>query len=198
MIGVLLALAVSLTDWPATAEAIAKSVVEVSSTGGNCTGFVINAQWKGDKDLILTADHCYGTELYADGSLGRAIFRDGKRDLMIIEVDNLDRPAVTLSATNPRQGQEIVSYGYGMALDAPLFRHAWVSSASVNLPDVEGGPFVMIDAAYVKGQSGGPCINEKGEIVSIVQRASGLVGIGVGVERIRDRIGRYLQKPAKP
>jgi S1-C subfamily serine protease len=61
------------------------------------------------------------------------------------------------------------------------------------MPGIEGGPFVMIDAAYVGGQSGGPCINIQGEVVSIVQRASNLVGIGVGAEKLRDRIGKFFE-----
>jgi hypothetical protein len=42
--------------------------------------------------------------------------------------------------------------------------------------------------------SGGPVINAKGEVVSIVQRASGLVGIGIGAEAIRNKIARFLPK----
>jgi hypothetical protein len=69
-----------------------------------------------------------------------------------------------------------------------------VSNPRILVSGVDGGPFVMIDAGYVGGQSGGPCINGKGEVVSIVQRASGLVGIGIGTEAIRDKIRRFLPK----
>lgn len=186
------------SDWTATAETIAKSVVYVENVDGGCTGFVINAHAKGDKDLILTASHCDGKELFADNAAARVVMKDTKKDLMIVEVDDLDRPAVTFAQKNPVQGEEIVSFGYGMALEKPMFRHAYVSNASISVPEVEGGPFVMIDAAYVGGQSGGPVINAAGEVVSIVQRASGLVGIGVGAEQIRDKIRRYLEKPKSP
>jgi hypothetical protein len=40
--------------------------------------------------------------------------------------------------------------------------------------------------------------NEAGEVVGIVQRASDRVGVGAGVEIIRDRVGRYAEKPQQP
>ena len=183
-------------DWSALATTIGRSVVFVQGDG-SCTGFVVNSEAKQDKDLILTAAHCHtpGKELYADGSTARIVFRDGKKDLMILEVDDLTRPAVTLAEKDPVQGEDVASLGYGYGLEAPLFRLAHVSNARISLPDVEGGPFVMIDAPYVGGMSGGPVINAKGEVVSIVQRASSTVGIGIGAEAIKQKVGRYLPKP---
>jgi len=182
--------------WTPLATAIGKSVVLVSSEGA-CTGFVINASAKGDKDYVLTAAHCHqpGKEIYADSATARVIFKDAKKDLMILEVDDLGRPAVTLAPANPQQGEEVGSFGHGYGLEEPMFRHAYVSNAAITLPDVEGGPLVMIDAAYVSGQSGGAVINSKGEVVSIVQRASNLIGVGVGVEAIRSKVARFLEKP---
>jgi len=183
-------------DWTAIADKLGQSIVTVENAKGSCTGFVINDHAKGDKDYVLTADHCYGPELYADHALARAIFRDGKKDLMILEVDDLDRPAVALAAKNPAQGDEVASLGFGYALEKPMLRIAHISNPAISLPEMEGNPYVMIDAGYVPGQSGGPNVNASGEVVSIVQAASGLVGIGQGTEAIRDRIHRYL--PKKP
>jgi len=189
-------------DWTPIADKVSKSVVYVESEGGKCTGFIINAEFKRkdeDKDLVLTDEHCNGKDLFADHQAARAIWKDSHADLLVLEIDDTGRPALTVSENDPKQGQEIVSYGHGYALEKPMFRHAYVSNASIDVPDVEGGPFVMIDAGYVSGQSGGPCINDKGEVVSIVQRANQLVGIGVGAEKIRSKVGKYLEKPkAKP
>jgi S1-C subfamily serine protease len=185
-------------DWTPVAEKLAQSVVYVENAEGSCTGFVVNAHAKGDKDLVLTAAHCDGDKLFADHAAARVVFKDGKHDLMLLEVDDLDRPAVTFAARNPAQGDEVASFGFGYALDKPILRIAHVSNPSIQVPDVDGGPLVMIDAGYVPGQSGGPCVNAAGEVVSIVQRANGLVGIGQGAEEIRSRVKRYLEKPAKP
>ncbi len=183
--------------WVPLAAAISKSVVLIQAPEGACTGFVVNSNVKGDKDYVLTAAHCHtpGQEIFADSASARVVMKDLKKDLMILEVDDLDRPAVTISKTNPQQGEELGSFGHGYGLEEPMFRHAYVSNPAIILPEVEGGPLVMIDAGYVNGQSGGPCINSKGEVVSIVQRANGLVGVGVGAEAIRSKVARYLEKP---
>lgn len=179
-------------DWTPIADKIGKSVVYIRSEAGSCTGFVIAE--KGDKDRLLTAAHCDGDKLYADDVPARILLKDGKRDLMVLEVDDLDRPLVPIAKHNPKQGEEVGSFGYGGGLEAPMFRSARVSIASVQVPGIEGGPFVLVDAAFVSGQSGGPIVNAAGEVVSIVQRASGTVGIGVGAETIRSKVGRFLPK----
>ena len=188
-------------DWTPIADKLSKSVVFVQSKNGSCTGFIINADRKRkteDVDLVLTDEHCEGEGLFADHEAATVIWKDPHSDLMILEIEDTGKPALQLAEKDPQQGQEVGSFGHGYALEKPMFRHAYVSNPSIDLPDVEGGPFVMIDAAYVAGQSGGPCINDKGEVVSIVQRASNLVGIGIGAERIRSKVGRYLEKKKTP
>lgn len=194
MVAVALVVAMA-ADWSAVAAKVNPSIVYIESTGGSCTGFLIDADAKGDKDRILTAAHCEGERLFADNVPAKVLFLDKKRDLMVLEVEDTGRPALTLAKANPQTGDEIASYGYGYSLERPMFRTAHVSDAAAILPDVEGGPFIMIDAGFVSGQSGGPCINASGEVVSIVQRASGLVGIGIGTEAITGKIRRFLPKP---
>ena len=193
MVAVLLALAL-LTDWTATAKKANESIVYVESESSKCTGFLIHAAWKNDTDLILTAQHCDGKALFADYVAAKVIYKHAKADLMILEVADTGRPAIAISQKNPAIGEEVGSYGFGYALERPMFRLAHVSDDKAALPDIDGGPFVMVDAGYVSGQSGGPCVNAAGAVVSIVQRASGLVGIGVGAETIRDKIKRFLPK----
>jgi S1-C subfamily serine protease len=189
-----LSLVLLVADWTATAKKASESIVYVESEAGSCTGFVVNAAWKGDTDLVLTAEHCDGPKLFADYVVAKVVWKHQKADLMLLEIADSGRPAIPVASANPAIGEEIASYGYGYALERPMFRIAHVSDDEAALPDVSGGPFVMIDAGYVSGQSGGPCINAAGEVVSIVQQASGLVGIGVGAETIRAKAGRYLPK----
>lgn len=185
-------------DWSAVAEKTRESIVYINSADGSCTGFVVDDNAKGDTDRVLTAAHCDaepGHPLFADSAIARVIWKHVKSDLMILEVADTGRPAITVAKKNPKTGEEVASYGFGYALERPMFRTAHVSDEAAVLPDVEGGPFVMIDAAFVGGQSGGPCVNAAGEVVSIVQRASNLIGIGVGAETMRDKVGRYIPKP---
>lgn len=187
--------AAPLTDWTAIAKKTGDSIVRIEHGEATCTGFVINDDMKGDRDYILTAAHCAGAELYADSAIARIIYKNVKADLMILDVADTGRPAIPIAKENPHIGQDVASWGYGYALERPMFRTAHVSDDEAALPELEGGPFVMIDAAFVPGQSGGPVVNEAGEVVSIVQQASDRVGIGVGAQTLRSKIGRYLPKP---
>ncbi len=184
-------------DWTTIAEKLSKSVVFIQNKEGSCTGFVIHAAWgeKKDKDLVMTAAHCYGPELYVDQEPARVVAKDDKKDLMVVEIEDTGRPALKLAKSDPVQGQELASFGFGGGLERPMFRHAMVSDAATYIPeDGIGGPLILIDAAYVPGQSGGPCINAQGEVVSIVQRANSILGVGVGAETIKSKMGRYFQK----
>jgi len=192
-------------DWIPLADKLGKSVVYIENTSGSCTGFVINADAtnkdKEDVDYILTAAHCNGEGLYVDQTAAKVLWLDTKKDLMVLEVSDLNRPALKLAKDNPKVGDEVASLGYGWGLERPMFRTAHVSDDDTYIPeDGIGGPFIVIDAQFVSGQSGGPVINTAGEVALIVQRGGGAVGIGVGAEVIRSKTGKYWEKPkaAKP
>lgn len=182
-------------DWSLIATKLAKSVVEIESADGRCTGFVINDNVKGDKDYVLTAGHCDGEKLFAKGAAAKVISKDSKKDLLVVEVDNLDRPALKLAKENPKPGEEVISFGYGYGLDRPMLRVTHIADDATYIPyEGIGGPFFVTDATFVPGQSGGPVINAAGEVVMIVQLGTESVGFGVGAEVIKDKVGRYFGK----
>ena len=183
------------TDWSDVVKRVEKSVVwvQVGSSGG-CTAFIIDQE----KHLLLTASHCKPEEkgeLWVDGVNARIVFLDPKRDLMVLEAKDLDptRPALKLAEKNPVIGQEVMSIGFGYALERPFFRQAHVQDDKMALSGVDGGPFVSTDSPFVPGQSGGPVVNTDGEVVLIVQRGdNGTTGLGVGAETMRERVGRFF------
>jgi S1-C subfamily serine protease len=190
-----LALPARAQEWTGIAEKVLKSVVYLESDDSACTGFVVNVE----KHYIMTAAHCdpHEGKLWADGVLAVIVAKDSKKDLAIFEVKNIDpsRPALKLATSNPKIGQDVMSIGYGMALERPFFRKAMISDTATQIPEEGiGGPFIATDAAFVGGQSGGPVVNREGEVVMIVQRASNTVGIGVGADIIRERMGRFWSK----
>lgn len=181
-------LSAQTVDWSAVINKAEKSVMFIES---GCTAFVIDAARK----YALTAAHCEAEgKMWVDRVEAKVVAKDTKKDLMVLEVPHLDptRPALRL-ARNPKRGQNVMSIGYAMALERPFFRIAHVSDDEVTIPDVPGGPFISVDAAFVGGQSGGPVVNEAGDVVMIVQRASNTVGIGVGADMIKERMGRFFQ-----
>lgn len=178
----------ALTDWTSVAEKIKQSIVRIDTKEGICTGVVIDK----DRKHVLCAGHCYAEkELFIDHTPAATIYYDPRRkDLLVLKATDLDKPALKLAAHDPKVGSEVASWGFGYGLDEPLFRSANVSG-HVSIPEV-GGPFVMVDSAYVGGQSGGAVFNLTGEIVAIVQMSDNRSGIGVGAETIKERVGRFF------
>ncbi len=185
-------------DWTPIAEKLSKSVVFIQNDGGSCTGFVINTAWgdKKDKDLVLTAAHCYGLGLYVDQEPAKVVSKDDKKDLLVLEIDDTGRPALHLAKSNPKQGEVVASFGYGYGLERPMLRVMTIADDNTYIPeDGIGGPLIVTDSAFVGGMSGGPVINAAGDVVMIVQRASGTVGLGFGAETIKSKTGKYWEQP---
>lgn len=184
----------ALTDWMLVAERLRDSIVNIETTEadggeGRCSGFVIDDV----RDFVMTAAHCIGgKETFIDSEPAVLKAKDVKNDLAVFYVKGIDHTALTMAVSNPRIGEEVASYGYGWGLERPFFRVAHVSDNKTTIPDLEGGPWVIVDGAYVPGQSGCPVVNAKGEVVAIVQRTSNTTGLGVGVEVIRDKFGKYF------
>jgi S1-C subfamily serine protease len=192
------------TDWPALVKALEKSVVTIErdDKGTSCTGFIINAKGRRDDedvDFVLTANHCFAEKLYADQAEANVVARNTEKDLLVLAIEDSGRPAMKLAQDNPKVGEELASFGYGLGLEKPLFRIAHVSAETYIPYEGIGGPIFFVDGAFVGGQSGGPCVNAAGEVVMVVQRSTPATGIGVGAETLRQRVGRYWEKPqAKP
>lgn len=185
----------AVSPWTAIADQLQRSVFFLEAVDkdgarvGSCTGFTINTE----KQYILTAAHCDGHKVRIDGTASLVMFKDERKDLLVLRALGLELgPAVVMAKENPKLGEQVASYGYGFGLEKPMFRIAHVSQVDSPIEELSG-PFFMIDAPYIGGQSGGPVVNERGELVSIVQRGTNGLGIGVGVETIKDRVGRYFQ-----
>src|SRR5258708_25910718 len=127
------------SDWSGVVKEVEKSVLwaQVGDSGG-CTAFVINQE----KHYLLTASHCKPSgqegQLWVDGVSTRIVFLDPKRDLMVVEAKDLDpaRPALKLATKNPVIGEEVMSIGFGYALERPFFRQAHVQDDKMVLNGV--------------------------------------------------------------
>ncbi len=191
LIAVLLfAVAPSAQDWTTIVPTFKNSVVEIAiGAQGACTGFVVD----NNRDFVMTAAHCdvesADQALFVDNLKAEVRAKDVKNDLMVLHVKDIDRPALRLADENPKVGDEVASYGYGFALEQPLFRVAHISAADIA---IERGRFFVVDAGFVPGQSGGPVVNLKGEVVMVVQMGNPAMGLGVGAETVEDRMGRFF------
>jgi S1-C subfamily serine protease len=172
-----------------------KSVVQLSA---NCSGFVVNEP----EDYVMTARHCGPDDpsdpLVVDNIPGKIIYTDVHKDLVVVHVPGLDKPALKFATIPAQYGQELASFGYGGGYETPMLRRAYVAQPKALVPDAGPGEWVMVDAGFVGGQSGAPAVNPEGEVVMIVQMSSALMGIGRSADVIRDRAGKYLQKFPQP
>lgn len=186
----------AVSSWTAIAEKLNQSTVFVeivtgTDTVGSCTGIMINAE----KHYVLTAGHCDGEKILVDGTATYKVFKDERKDLLVLRAANVDRPAIKLAKNGPVQGDQVASHGYGFGLEKPMFRVAHVSNTDMVIEGLSG-PFAMVDGAFVPGQSGGPVVNDQGELVMIVQMGNEMLGLGVDAKVIRDKVGRYFSEPS--
>jgi S1-C subfamily serine protease len=183
-------------NWHLIVErSLAKSVVQLSDT---CSGFVINEA----EDYVLTAKHCADDDVskpvVVDLIPGKVIASDVQKDLLVIHVPGIDKPALRLSTTDLHYGDVVASFGYGGGYERPMLRLANVAQPKAIMPDVGPSEWVLLDAGLVGGQSGGPVVNADGHVVMVVQMSNSLMGIGRSAEVIKDRVGRFFEKVKQP
>ena len=162
-----------------------------SSPNSLCSGMTIN-----EKGYILTNFHCvYGQKtinLYFWDENDwteyqvKVIGEDPLADLALLEVIGLERKVPYLKfaeSYNIYTGLEIFAFGHPLGM-------AWSLSKGIipNNDRYARHPYIksiQVDAAINKGNSGGPLINEKGEIVGVatlmVSRTNSNAGVGLGV-----------------
>lgn len=176
--------------WPGVVKHVESALVSVESNDGSCSGSVIDTVRK----YVLTAAHCDGAELYADRVRADVVSKDTHEDLLVLEVKHLDpsRTALTLAAKNPAIQTQILACGFGYALERPFYRSARITDNAIVIPGLTQ-TYIGTDSSFIGGMSGGPVVNDRGEIVMIVQRGdAATLGIGVGAEMIRERVGRFF------
>jgi S1-C subfamily serine protease len=178
---------VAAFDWAPIIDKVQKSLVYLETDEGSCTGIVIDTV----KKYIQTDAHCDGPNLFADSMPTKLVSKDARKDLMVIEVKDLDDSYVALRlGRNPKTGQEALSAGYGYGLERPVFRRAMVSDEAMVIPELNG-PYVALDAGILEGQSGGPVVDVNGDVVGISQMTNDKLGLAMGADSIRKRMGRF-------
>ena len=162
-----------------------------SSPNSLCSGMTIN-----EKGYILTNFHC----VYKQETINlyfwdendwteyqvEVIGEDPLADLALLKVIGLERKVPYLKFSKSEDiytGLEIFAFGHPLGM-------AWSLSKGIvsNNERYARHPYIksiQVDAAINKGNSGGPIINEKGEIVAVaalmVSRTNTNAGVGLGI-----------------
>jgi S1-C subfamily serine protease len=151
-----------------------KATVKVIHTeaGGHGTGFLL------DRHTVITASHVINAtgapakelDIQLKGGLVKAevvSFGIGDYDVAVLRLkEPAPRPYRTLSlrCTAPSQGDKVKMVGFPMA--APLVIVHGTVATDANYPN--RGKNLLVQGPVIGGMSGGPVVNESGEVVGLV------------------------------
>jgi putative serine protease PepD len=176
---------------PAVLTAVSPSVVEVTSElpagEGTGTGFVISAEGEILTNAHVVADATQITVRLANEPSARnatLVGRDDTSDIALLKVASGDplTPAKLGTTASTQVGEPVVAIGYALGLrGAPTVSAGIVSALGRSLGDLNG--LIQTDAAISPGNSGGPLVNARGEVIGVNTAsvtARGQVGENIG------------------
>lgn len=164
------------------AERLAKSVVTVSTTisddmgGGRGvgTGVVLTSDGEILTNAHVVADASKVVVRFAgetEPRVAKILASDVGNDLALIKVDATGLIVATFAKPGSVQiGDTVVAIGYALALDGGPTVTSGIVSALKRTIETDSGALnslIQTDAAISSGNSGGPLVNLKGEVVGI-------------------------------
>ena len=177
-----------VTPWVAsiTVRSLQRGLFTSFENAGDGSGIVVRPD-----GYIVTNNHVVAgaTEIIVNlpsghSYEGRVVGRDEVTDLAIVKIDAEDLPAAVFSKDDSlRVGDWVISIGNALALKGGPTVTLGIVSALGRSIQTQGSPgsfsnMIQTDAAINSGNSGGPLINLKGEVVgvnqAIVRQAEGV------------------------
>lgn len=160
---------------------------DFKETVGFCTGFLV------EKNVLLTAHHCVssppGMSIEKDFILKtydnreiipkRILGFDFVKDYLFLEVEGFnDNPSFKITE-NIEIGQKVFTIG-NVAGEGLAIREGIISGETEdqNDPSIK---YIRFSAAASPGNSGGPLLNERGEVVALVSRKNMAENYNVGI-----------------
>jgi V8-like Glu-specific endopeptidase len=145
--------------------------VQVAQQKRMGTGFIISPD-----GTILTNKHVLGGATGATVKLvngdelpAKVVKTDEQWDLLVLKIERQHLPTVQFAASSKlKQGDEVAAIGAPFGLSDTLTKGV-VSSVG---REIEGRKYIQIDAALNQGNSGGPIINEQGQVVGVATKAA--------------------------
>jgi hypothetical protein len=180
------------------ADKILPSVVRVSSSVGEGSGILV------DDGIVLTNRHVVGsarnvTVETKDGQqhTGTTVSRGSLVDLALVQVTGVTAPSARLAdASQVKPGDPVLLVGYALNLKGSASVAKGLVSA-IRLDEPAPGEWVQTDAAANPGNSGGPMLNLKGEVVGILTGGLKRTG-GQAVEGINFALSSRVVADALP
>lgn len=176
--------AIDLTPLARRIDIASTSIIRLTGDRGEhgpmvCTGEVVRPY------RALTASHCMAENMLADGGPVEIIQIDPVADLMLLALST-SKPPIVLATRPIQRFQQLTAIGYahGSTLLTPLGVHVLTIGVSPLSTILPAG--LTVQGQYIAGMSGGPVVDDRGEMVGIIQQASDEgMGYGVDVQTIR-------------
>ena len=177
---------VNLTDFSGLSEMIKNaknSVVTVKTNLGHGSGFVIS-----ESGYLITNSHVVNDatkiELIFDNGFtlsGELIKEDENRDVALVKIagGGFKPLPVNISSTESESGMEVIAIGTPKDLQLGQTVTKGIISGSREFNEIDGSSnkYLQTDVTINLGNSGGPLISAKGEVIGIV--VAKLIGEGV-------------------
>ena len=152
-----------------TLKNIENSVYRINTTTGSGTGF-----YNIENNIIITNYHvvagCHRVSVEGQDKnryLAKVIYVNQGKDIAFLQIENLPKQTKDIKVyhdneTTTRDKVLVLGYPYGMPFT--------ITEGIVSNPKqiINGSNFIQTDAAINSGNSGGPLINEKGELLGII------------------------------
>lgn len=207
-------------DISETLENVSRSVVGISKIVSNDTSiFSLNSEKTmslgsgiiiSDNGYILTNEHVSGAKYskcyvsiaeISEEYSGTVVWSDSDIDLAIIKIERLGLTEATLGNSDEmRIGNPVYAIGNPIGVDFERTVTAGIISAmdrTIKLTENENYSYmedlIQTDATINSGNSGGPLINEKGEVIGInsvkIEEATG-IGFAIPINIVKPIIER--------
>ncbi len=161
-------------------SSIVRITVATDEGDHTCSGEVIGV------NRVLTAGHCFGALVQADGIQAKVLKVDKWADLMVLSVLT-SKPAITFRDSDVVRFEDLTAIGYafGWTKLSIVRVQAYLLNIDPFDNNNEAAPGLIVQGAYISGMSGGPVVDADGRMVGIVQQANQGVGYGVGTQLMK-------------
>ncbi|MCS7001942.1 MAG: trypsin-like peptidase domain-containing protein, partial [Dehalococcoidia bacterium] len=182
-------------------ERVRPGVVQILTRTGSGTGMILDTVMN-----ILTNAHVVEgastvTVRLAGGATvqGRVVAADTERDLAIVRIPPQSLTPVRLAEGPARTGEDVVAIGFALNLpgEPSVSRGVVSGSRPAVRTDLQ---YIQTDAAVNPGNSGGPLLNQRGEVIGVVTsritqdagRAVQGVNLAISIASARPTIERLI------
>jgi serine protease Do len=168
------------------------------------SGFIISADGfiLTNAHVVADADEVVVRLADAREFKGKIVGVDTRTDVALLKVTATGLPTVTLgNSENLKVGEWVAAigspFGFANTITAGI-----VSAKGRSLPDESFVPFIQTDVAVNPGNSGGPLLNLRGEVVginsAIYSRTGGYMGVSFAIPiEVALDVGKQLQQTGK-